>query len=156
MTSEEKKVYSKEYRKKHPEYVLRDREKSKIRAKINYYILKEKYPDRFKKLMEHKNRKKRDRGKYRFSIYKSQAKKRKKDFVLTKEQFEKIINGECYYCGTKNKIGIDRKDNSKGYTIENSVSCCRICNWMKLTLTEKEFIQHCIEIANNSLQKPMR
>ena len=42
--------------------------------------------------------------------------------------------------------GIDRLDNSKGYEKENTVTCCGICNKMKLTLTLKEFIEQCSQI----------
>jgi hypothetical protein len=36
--------------------------------------------------------------------------------------------------------GIDRKDNNLGYTEENCVSCCAICNRAKGTLEFKDFI----------------
>ena len=36
--------------------------------------------------------------------------------------------------------GIDRADNALGYTVENSVSCCKICNIAKRDLTIEEFI----------------
>lgn len=35
--------------------------------------------------------------------------------------------------------GIDRVDSSKGYTVENSVACCKYCNTAKNTMTESEF-----------------
>lgn len=35
--------------------------------------------------------------------------------------------------------GIDRIDSSKGYTVENSVACCKYCNTAKNAMTESEF-----------------
>lgn len=35
--------------------------------------------------------------------------------------------------------GIDRIDSSQGYTVENSVACCKYCNTAKNTMTESEF-----------------
>jgi hypothetical protein len=37
--------------------------------------------------------------------------------------------------------GIDRKDSSKGYTLENSVPCCKFCNCAKNTMTVQEFLE---------------
>jgi hypothetical protein len=52
----------------------------------------------------------------------------------------------CYYCGELSK-GIDRLDSTKGYEVENCVSCCEQCNYMKLDYTQEEFIKKCIQIA---------
>ena len=85
--------------------------------------------------------------------YKSNAKKKGRSFELSEEQFAKITKQDCYYCGTKpNNIyksffcsgdyiynGLDRIDNTKGYTIENVVPCCRFCNAAKSNRTEQEF-----------------
>ena len=58
-------------------------------------------------------------------------------------------NKDCYYCGNKvNGIGLDRIDNRVGYTIKNVVSCCRDCNTMKMILSQREFIEKIIKIAN--------
>ena len=37
--------------------------------------------------------------------------------------------------------GIDRVDSSKGYTVENSVTCCKHCNTAKNTMTESDFFK---------------
>lgn len=75
--------------------------------------------------------------------YKYSAKNRNLSFELTGQEFEKLINLDCFYCGcppSKVKIlknpdilpyfhnGIDRMNNKLGYTLENCVSCCSICN----------------------------
>lgn len=64
-------------------------------------------------------------------------------------------NQPCSYCGSEIKtIGIDRVDNSIGYSMNNSVSCCIICNRMKRNYKVEEFINHCKKVAlNNYLEK---
>ena len=90
---------------------------------------------------------------YLFSKYKQSANRRGHSFELTKEQFKEITQQDCYYCGAKpnQKVGmemlfgeyihngIDRVDNNKGYTIDNVVPCCKICNYAKRELTLQEF-----------------
>lgn len=89
-----------------------------------------------------------------FHIYKSyenNAIKRNKLFEFEFEDFIELLKGNCYYCGvepsnvySKNYYnvtynGVDRIDNVKGYTKENSVSCCKMCNISKNNNTEEEF-----------------
>lgn len=53
-------------------------------------------------------------------------------FELSFTQYEHLVSQPCYYCGTSLEnmagIGLDRKDNSKGYSIENVLPCCGKCN----------------------------
>lgn len=37
--------------------------------------------------------------------------------------------------------GIDRVDNSKGYTITNCVTCCKTCNSAKSNMTTSNFLE---------------
>lgn len=74
---------------------------------------------------------------------------------LTKEQFEIITKQPCYYCGIiqdKGFNGIDRMDSTKGYEIDNCVSCCTECNMMKGAVDNITFI-HRVEhiLTNNSM-----
>jgi len=84
--------------------------------------------------------------------YKRGAADRGYTFNLTKQQFELLINKDCAYCGkAPNKYnGVDRVDNSQGYTYENVVPCCSICNLMKRSLTVHGFIQHVRVIAQHT------
>jgi hypothetical protein len=63
------------------------------------------------------------------------AKARKKENLLTKEQFNNIKKMYCYMCGKNNSDdhinGIDRVVNSIGYNINNCLACCGNCNYMK-------------------------
>ncbi len=73
--------------------------------------------------------------------YKRGANQRNIGWGLTDEQFFKFWQQYCTYCGEEiETIGIDRVDSSKGYTVENTVSCCSTCNKMKLNLTQEEFL----------------
>lgn len=41
---------------------------------------------------------------------------------------------KCHYCGSKlnsTGYGLDRKDSNKGYTKDNVVTCCGMCNRTK-------------------------
>jgi len=84
-----------------------------------------------------------------YSRYKSCAKKRKISFELTQEEFSLFWNKECSYCGSKiDTVGIDRVNNDLGYTKDNCVSCCKICNKMKLSLTLDEWYEHMYKILS--------
>ena len=85
--------------------------------------------------------------KVRFRHYKRDAKNRGLVFELTYDEFLKVIDEFCYYCG-ENGYGIDRLENSSGYLKSNIVPCCSMCNQMKYTYSEDEFIGQCIRIVN--------
>ncbi len=87
---------------------------------------------------------------YQFNKYKSNAIARNLQFELTIDNFKKYWKQPCYYCGDKiETIGLDRVNNDKGYTIDNVVSCCAICNYMKRNLSKEDFINKCKKIVNN-------
>jgi hypothetical protein len=89
---------------------------------------------------------------YTFQSYKHTALTRRKlEFTIEKEDYDKFRNGQCYLCGLTSsdthKNGIDRIDNSKGYILDNCRSCCGHCNCMKLDLDYNVFITHCKQIV---------
>lgn len=87
------------------------------------------------------------------SNYRGGARRRGLEWKLTEEQFKELTQQDCFYCGAKpnNRFeykgsngayiynGIDRVNNDKGYTIENTVPCCFFCNERKRALTLQEF-----------------
>jgi hypothetical protein len=89
-----------------------------------------------------------------FGQYKSSAKKRNLPFELSKEEFEALTKGTCFFCGkepgqlrksttsddTYYYNGIDRLDSSKGYVKGNVVSCCKDCNMAKMDNSVSYFI----------------
>jgi hypothetical protein len=91
-----------------------------------------------------------------FLKYKNKSIVRGYEFNLTFTEFDKLIQQDCYYCGQIPEIhpsdlhilreetpfkrnGIDRKDNNLGYTKENSVPCCTMCNFAKLNFSINQF-----------------
>ena len=98
----------------------------------------------------------------KYKQYINGAKKRNIQFELTIEDFQKLTQMNCHYDGSPPKHvtkqsntisnypeaeahgvyisnGLDRIDNTKGYTLENVVPCCKICNYAKHSLSQKEW-----------------
>jgi hypothetical protein len=89
-----------------------------------------------------------------FDKYKRGAKNRKLGFDLTREEFKSLTKQPCHYCGILPTMeidcasyngkyiynGVDRKDNSVGYTIGNSVTCCGECNHAKSGIDYSKFL----------------
>jgi len=50
--------------------------------------------------------------------------------------------------------GIDRKDNNLGYTPENSLPCCTLCNMMKRTYSYDNFYKIINVISHNYVGNP--
>ena len=90
-----------------------------------------------------------------YGAYKRGATRRGYKFFLKKEEFIELLNGNCYYCGSKpsskytnsrigNNIliynGIDRKNNLLDYTTDNCITACGVCNRMKMDRDIEHFI----------------
>ena len=88
-----------------------------------------------------------------YSSYKLNAKSRKFDFNIDFDYAVSIMKSDCHYCGIEPSNtymksyynatynGIDRVDNTKGYEMDNIVSCCKMCNIAKNNNTEEYFLQ---------------
>jgi len=74
----------------------------------------------------------------KFTNYRARAKRKGQDFSLNRTEFLATISQPCHWCGSDGIVGIDRVLNEQGYTLENSVPCCKECNFAKnnMTLTE--------------------
>ena len=100
---------------------------------------------------------------YLYSYYTRNALKRELEFSLTKEEFRSFTQKNCFYCGKPPAMrvkrdstgktngayihnGIDRLDSAIGYTFENCVACCKICNRAKCDLELKEFMDWIVGI----------
>jgi len=151
MTKKEKhNIASKKWIKNNPE-----------KAKINAYKWRKNNPNRYniiamrsyhkhrdKKLFEMVNYRTTQRGKY--ARYKGSAKEKGLCFKISFEEFIKFWNKPCYYCGDIiETVGLDRIDSEIGYRIDNVVSCCSECNYMKLRKTPAYFINKCKKITDN-------
>lgn len=80
--------------------------------------------------------------------YKKHAEKLDVDYKLSREQFEQLVSESCRYCGGEPRNGIDRLDSSLGYTLENCVPCCKVCNYMKRKMSVMDFIEHARKIVS--------
>lgn len=84
-------------------------------------------------------------------------------FELTKDELLAITKRNCYYCGTPpSQIsrqkhangayiynGVDRVDNTLGYTATNCVACCKYCNRMKMNSSLSEFLAQIWKITHH-------
>jgi len=102
-----------------------------------------------------------------YAVYRWQAARRNYPFELSKEDFRSLTSQNCFYCGkiplqvhhgascktpyTYN--GIDRQDNSLGYTLKNAVPCCRSCNLSKGKRTVEQFVASCQSVVNHQNSK---
>lgn len=82
---------------------------------------------------------------------------------LSKDDFNLLLASKCHYCGeSPSRIkrhnalrgefaynGIDRKDNSIGYTTNNVVTCCTQCNFRKSSTNYNEFVSWVAKVAKN-------
>jgi len=86
-----------------------------------------------------------------YKAYTTRAERKELSFELTRETFDNIRDDVCLYCKKENtkthSNGIDRSDNTLGYTSENSVACCGECNYMKGALHQSEFVKLCKKIC---------
>ncbi len=92
--------------------------------------------------------------KQRFSSMLYHAKRRNFVTTMTFEEYENLIKLPCYLCGEPvvsehGGHGIDRVDNSIGYTLNNCRSCCGACNIMKGDLSMNDFITRIKKISIN-------
>lgn len=108
-----------------------------------------------------------------YEKYRRAAEARDRSFSLSLLDVERLLFGNCFYCDAtpsrefkapfKNQKkpereiilcnGIDRVDNSIGYIVENCVTCCPKCNLMKHVLSEDEFLEQVMRIAEFTKRK---
>lgn len=97
--------------------------------------------------------------------------KRQKNSNLSFDMFFELTRKTCYYCGCEPNQqcniyttstfrrsvdyvypesfiynGLDRIDSSKGYDVDNVLTCCKTCNFMKHVLSQQEMFSKIIEI----------
>lgn len=108
------------------------------------------------------------RAKYRMytkSITQKNKKRPDLKFELAYEQCLRFFKSNCFYCGVEpcgiaksigtvsemKYNGIDRKDSSIGYLIDNCVPCCTECNYGKGVMEFDEFIEWIGDVYHNRL-----
>lgn len=89
------------------------------------------------------------------------AKKRNIKIEITRKEFLELIKGDCRYCGSPPSCiqksnsytciynGVDRVNNNLGYTKDNAVSCCKICNRAKHAMELKDFLSWANRLVKN-------
>lgn len=96
-----------------------------------------------------------------FKHYMHSAIRSNKIWEISIEEFTRLASNKCYYCGSgpSNLLheprfngdftynGLDRMDNLRGYTLDNVVPCCWVCNRMKSKMSLKEFLEHISKIC---------
>ena len=89
-----------------------------------------------------------------YAKFKNEARKRGIEMSMSFSVFSELVLSDCFYCGDspKNKFvysftgehifhsGIDRVDSNKGYSENNSVPCCWMCNCAKNKYSTEEFV----------------
>jgi len=99
-----------------------------------------------------------------FQKYRRESSVRGLAFSLSRTEFGALIHLNCRYCGSEPKHtfgrkewngrivynGLDRLDNSKGYTVENCVPCCFQCNLAKGGMTVAQFKKWVADVCRNS------
>jgi hypothetical protein len=80
------------------------------------------------------------------------ARRRGLCWELAESDFDRITAQACFYCGIQPSTvarkkkstftynGIDRKHNDIGYTPENAVPCCSVCNYAKKAMSFDAFM----------------
>jgi len=83
-------------------------------------------------------------AKGQYTQLKKGAKDRGYELALTLADFIKLRENSCYYCGgalSEACHRMDRKNNVLGYTLDNTVACCKECNFTKNDcLTSEEML----------------
>lgn len=106
---------------------------------------------------------------YAYKRIKSDAAAARRVFEIPFDWFVKMCHEPCHYCGRsdRNTIsiksravtggfvvrdfkynGLDRLDNAVGYTVENCVPCCAVCNRGKNSMGYNEFIKYIDDLVN--------
>jgi len=91
-----------------------------------------------------------------FRRVQDQGRHRNISFDLTHDDARRLMKESCFYCGAEPGQasghstqryngsfiynGLDRVDNAGGYTLDNVVPCCKICNFAKGTMTQGKFL----------------
>ena len=80
------------------------------------------------------------------------SKREEINLELTYDQYLGIVVDPCHYCGVVEDRGVaefngvDRFTNTKGFVLDNCVSCCTMCNTMKKSLCGIAFVHRVCHI----------
>jgi len=100
---------------------------------------------------------------YIYGAYRRGAADRNLVFDLSEDEVRTLLVQNCDYCGSPPSVrnstkgyngkvpvtGIDRVDNKIGYTADNVVPCCTLCNRAKGTMSRDEFERWLTQIVRH-------
>jgi hypothetical protein len=114
------------------------------------------------KQLEKQKKSRTDKGKKRmkydsslpdhYKEYLKRANRKGFAFELTVEEFNRMKELNCEYCGEQAN-GIDRISSSEGYVHGNMVPCCSMCNMMKLNHSVEKFLKKVSTIYEHQEKK---
>ena len=88
-----------------------------------------------------------------FSKYVARARRKGLPFSMTRTAFDTVRRRPCHYCGGVKSMGLDRVDNARGYTMDNVVPACTVCNLMKKDMPPEEFVRASWAIVTKAPQR---
>ena len=99
---------------------------------------------------------------YPYCGYKSAGSRAGRCFELSAGQVYAMFLSPCVFCGTVGSNncqgfrynGIDRLDNTAGYTPGNCVPCCWDCNRMKSNKTVEDFLAWAARVQTHQVRSP--
>lgn len=84
----------------------------------------------------------------KYSQCKANAKSRGLVLEITREQYGQLLQKPCFVQGCVDVVtGVDRQDNSAGYTTLNVRPACGVHNEMKMDRTDAQFYAKCKEVV---------
>lgn len=85
----------------------------------------------------------------RLSRYKESSRARGSEFNMTCDEFASFWQIPCRYCLCEiQTVSLDRIDSDVEYRIDNVVSCCKTCNFLKHVMSIDDFLSKVLKIHN--------
>jgi len=122
------------------------------RNRLSYDKIKSN-PESYKKKVESNNRYYRNNPSTKqIQGYKASDKRHGRENDLDIDYLRELISKGCTYCGSKDKVGLDRLDNTLGHTKNNVVPCCSRCNYLKRDMPFAAWVYFvpAIKLANHN------
>jgi len=86
------------------------------------------------------------------------ARSRRLNFEITEAEYASLIQLPCTYCGelANPHHGLDRVDNSRGYSLDNVTPCCKMCNRMKSNYSLENWLLKIKQIAEFQKEETLK
>jgi len=90
------------------------------------------------------------RSQTRYKDWLSDARNRRQIEVgISRAQFETLTQQPCVFCGLEQCGGVDRRDASGVYDVENCQPACKVCNFAKNNVSDAAFIALCERVVRS-------